>query len=299
MMYRITFLFIVLINLNSITCELFAIKGDGNIGYFDNKNKWNLLYEKKKAIRFSSSSEGGLWIINKFNYVSKKDNKKNNAKWIKMRKAFTSLTLHYSDKILGVTDKGQIYHCVKSCNSPKQWNKFYSPLMTPIDKNDENIDSKIRAKLKMQPLLHGKLNQLTAFDNLLYGKDEIGNLWQFTVNNNEWIKIDTKFLLKWIYIYSNTLYVINEGDNKPYKIDLSTNKYELISDVNDFEQIIYDYNNNVIYGLNYYEQLFYLNKKQNDWIYVKDDIGHISFGQLSVINVDVNDKSGATKKIDL
>merc|ERR1712228_604121 len=248
-------------------------------GYFGEGNEWHLMCANKKAVQVISS-ENGIWIENKFKSVSKKSNEANNNKWISMRKSFISLAIT-EKSIFGVTENGKIYQCAKECKSPKEWKKFVSPTLTPINKNDQSIGSKMREKLKMNPLFHGKLTQLTAFNDLFFGLDEIGNLWKYISETEEWIKIETMFSLKWIQATnSNILYVINEEDNKVYTVNLETKQYELIHDANDFEQVIFDADDGKIWALNYYKQLFYLNDKGNDWIYVTDEIHFISLGKI-------------------
>merc|ERR1712083_1219614 len=100
---------------------------------------------------------------------------------------------------------------------------------------------------------------------------------------DQWTMVEMDFLLKWIHVTGhNVLYVINEEDSKPYRINMENREYHLIHDSNDFEQIIYDNDSQRVWAVNYYQQLFYLNEEGTDWVYVDEGIKHISIGHLPV-----------------
>ena len=284
-MTAIYLLFLAIVTVHCACGEVFAIKDAGNIGYFDANNRWKQLRAKpgnKRPIQISSSSEG-LWVVtDKHDTVFKKESTKRGSDWVSMKRSFTSLAATHTDAVFGVSSNGKkMYQCPKKCKSPTQWKTLTPPPTKRVDENDPNIGTKIREKLKMKALQSGKLQQLTAFDDFLYGLDEIGHLWKYAKDVDEWQMIPTQFALKWIHVtQGEDLYVINVQDNKPYFIDVQNNKYHPILDANDFEAVVFDPQQQRIWALNYYQQLFYLNDAKDDWVFVDEGFKFISYGQL-------------------
>ena len=296
----LSYLFIVALLLQKANGTVFSVKNNGKIGYYDSQLKWKTLDPSAKInAKYVNGNKNGIFYIKHKRYSLYRQEEMN-GKFKSMKQEYISVVIHNKQFIYGLTQDGRIYQCSKPCNfdnKQSKWQKFDS--LPPRIEIENDIPNRIA-----KPKFEGKLVQLASYANSpLFAIDEIGILWIYDNNNSQWQKITIKFSIKSIEISKNELiFVVSVKDSVIYQSsldDVVKNKNNANTIVwtkigikgNDFDRVLMD-NNGEIYGINYYQQFFQLNKELDEWEFVDENVKMIAAGYLPsfLTNTDTNDQ---------
>eukprot|EP00494_Astrolonche_serrata_P027564 UN27827 len=79
------------------------------------------------------------------------------------------------------------------------------PERTEIKRSENEIRLKIKAKVK------GKLIQIFSQNDKVWGVDEVGYLFVYDSNTDEWTEIKVGFFVKWVSVSENEIiYVLSK-----------------------------------------------------------------------------------------
>ncbi|ETO19299.1 hypothetical protein RFI_17934 [Reticulomyxa filosa] len=235
-----------------------------------------------------------MWILdqqNKLYFRNGLDLAHCGDKWKNTFQLFVSITTNVNEAVYAVDQNGQIYKCDEQCQKePSQaskWTKMVSPpkKLVTVESQILHIKSKTEGSL-VTPFFFfffGKVVQLTSSKKTLFGRDEVGHVWKFLPNSQEWLKLPFEESFQWISASEddNELYLIKADSGLIMKWE--EGKLEMLDEsTNDFVQIACDFwEDGAIYAINYYQQLFYFDRTHNTWIFVDENVRSINVAQAA------------------